>query len=85
MDHSHALKMVAEVVEEALDIADVHMEVAKGCTKVYITFITFQEADQDSVHKMLGKLIVMRAQLTYAAGFEGQSGVLVLQPEGMCA
>lgn len=81
MDHALAVRLATEIVEEDVGIDNIHIEVAMGCTVVYITFITFKMADQNSVHMMLGKL-AMRATLTYAKGFEGQSGVLTLQREG---
>ena len=62
----------------------VRVEVARGCsTIVYISFITFKEASQAGVKKLLGELALQGAVLMRCPGFEEQSGVLNLQVEGL--
>ena len=63
--------------------SDVRVEIARGySTVVYITFVTFKEAAQTGVTKLLGELAMKGAVLTHCPGFGHQTGVLNLQVEG---
>ena len=65
-------------------VTGVRIEIAKGCsTVVYITFITFKEAPQVAMMKLLDDLLKQGATLMRIPGLEDQSGILRLQAEGL--
>ena len=79
------LRVFAEgILMDALtSLSGVRMEVARGCTIVYICFVTNKEASQAGVMKLLIKLSDKGATLTWFPGFGSQSGILKLQGTGV--
>ena len=85
LDAADLLENTEGLLMDALaSVSGVRTEVARGCsTVVYITFITFKEAPQAAVMKLLDELLKQGATLMRIPGLEDQSGILRLQTEGL--
>ena len=70
------------LVDALASLSGVRVEVARGCTVVYISFITYKEALQAGVMKLLNELSNNGATLTWCPGSGSQSGILKLQSTG---
>ena len=70
------------LLDALTSMSGVRIEVAKGCTIVYITFIIFKEASQAGVMKLLNELSIKGATVTLCPGLDKQFGVLKLHAEG---
>ena len=85
LDAADLHKSVEGLLADALtSMSGVRVEVARGnSTIVYMTFITFKEASQMGVTKLLGELAMKGATLTRCPGLDDQSGILKLQTDGV--
>ena len=83
LDAAVLLNTIKKLLMDALtSMSGLAIEIAKGCTIVYITFSRFKEASQASVMKLLGELLKLGATVTQSSECEHQSGILQLQVEG---